>query len=130
MARKQGSGNQRVEVGLALLNIIPRDSLGDQSCPHNLRFFLNRKCGSYVYNTSIEDTVRVLLNEAILPQSLLDPHVRGPVGQDTSSILVGNLSLIITRRYCYLVGWRRSSSEIWEYTEVSFSDSVVSDSYK
>lgn len=88
------------------------------------------KCCSYVYNTPIEDTVRVPVNEAILPQSLLDPHVRGPVGQDTSSILVGNLSLIITRRYCYLVGWRRSSSEIWEYTEVSFSDSVVSDSYK
>ena len=90
MARKQGSVNRRVEVRLALLNIIPRDSLGDQSCPHNLRLFLNRKCGSYVYNTSIEDTVRVPLNEAILPQSLLDPHVRGPVGQDTSSILVGN----------------------------------------
>lgn len=91
--------------GLALLNIIPRGSLGEKSCPHSLRLFPSRKCGSYVCNISVRDAVRVLLNEVMLPLVMWDPHVGGQGGQDGHSILVGNLSLIVTRRGTTATWW-------------------------
>lgn len=77
----------------------------EQSCPRSLRLFPSRKCGSYVYNISVRDAVRVLLNEAMLPPVMWDPHVGGPEGQDGHSILVGNLSLIVTRRGTTATWW-------------------------
>lgn len=57
-----------------------------------------------MYNTSVRDVVRVLLNEAMLSPVTWDPHVGGPVGQDGRSILVRNLNLIVTRRGLLLPG--------------------------
>lgn len=91
----------------------------EQSC-RSLRLFPSRKCGSYVYNISVRDAVRVLLNEAMLPRSW-GPSCRRTRRTRWTLYTGGNLSLIVTRRGTTATWWaEEGGSEIWEYTEGVF----------